>query len=41
MPNYGQRTADFKRDMLQAESKLTTMGQKNIKLLTVKKSDGD
>ena len=37
MPNYGQGTADFKLHLLQGESKLTTMCQENMKLLTKKK----
>lgn len=37
MPNYGQRTACFALDMLQAESKLTIMCRK-AKLLTMEKT---
>lgn len=36
MPNYCQGTADFKLHLLQGESKLTTMCQENMKLLTKK-----
>ena len=37
MPNYGQGTADFKLHLLKGESKLKTMCQENMKLLTKKK----
>lgn len=36
MPNYSQKTADFKLDGLQAESTITKMRWQNLKVLTVK-----